>query len=259
MEKKKSFILYTDNRNQINMLSDQQAGRLFKALFAFAESGDIPTFDDGMTAMAFSFISSQISRDSEKYDEVCKKRSESGKKGGIASYKSQKAKKANQANQANADFAEKNQANADFAEKNQANQADNDTVTENDNETDTVTDIVSDIITDTVAHAKKKLSGKRTAEEEQQQDKKKEIISFGDYGNVKLTQEQYDKLCQEFGKKTITDYIQRMDDWVQLKGNTYNDYGLALRQWLDRDKIIPGTKRSSWDDIDFSKFVNNFG
>ena len=180
MEKKKSFILYTDNRNQINMLSDQQAGRLFKALFAFAESGDIPTFDDGMTAMAFSFISSQISRDSEKYDEVCKKRSESGKKGGIASYKSQKAKKANQANQANADFAEKNQANADFAEKNQANQADNDTVTENDNETDTVTDIVSDIITDTVAHAKKKLSGKRTAEEEQQQDKKKEIISFGD-------------------------------------------------------------------------------
>ncbi len=249
MPEKKSFILYTDNRNQINMLSDQQAGQLFKALFGFAESGDIPVFDDGMTTMAFSFISAQIKRDSEKYDEVCKKRSENGKKGGRPS---EKAKKAN-------GFFEKQN------KQTKAKKADNDTVTENENKTDTdtvndiVSDIVSDIVTDTVAHARKKLSGKRTAEEKQQQDKIREILSFGKYGNVKLTQEQYDKLCQEFGENTINDYIQRMDDWVQLKGNTYNDYGLALRQWIDRDEKIPGTPKSSWNDIDFSKFVNNFG
>lgn len=90
MSEKKSFILYTDNRSQINMLSDQQAGRLFKALFAFAESGDIPAFEDGMTTMAFSFISAQIKRDSDKYDDVCKKRSENGKKGGRPSEKAKK-------------------------------------------------------------------------------------------------------------------------------------------------------------------------
>jgi len=248
MSEKKSFILYTDNRSQINMLSDQQAGRLFKALFAFAESGDIPAFDDGMTTMAFSFISAQIKRDSDKYDDVCKKRSENGKKGAIATNRAKKLKSANP-------------ANADFAKKNSANPADNDTVTENENktDTDTVNDIVNDIVTDTVAHAKKKLSGKRTAEEKQQQDKIKEILSFGNYGNVKLTQEQYDKLCQEFGENTANDYIQRIDDWVQLKGNTYNDYGLALRQWIGRDGKITGTQNSSCNDIDFSKFVNNFG
>lgn len=245
MSEKKSFILYTDNRSQINMLSDQQAGRLFKALFAFAESGDIPAFDDGMTTMAFSFISAQIKRDSDKYDDVCKKRSENGKKGGRPS---EKAKKPNV-------FFEKQN------KQTKAKKADNDTVTENENktDTDTVNDIVNDIVTDTVAHAKKKLSGKRTAEEKQQQDKIKAILSFGNYGNVKLTQEQYDKLCQEFGENTANDYIQRIDDWVQLKGNTYNDYGLALRQWIGRDGKITETQNSSCNDIDFSKFVNNFG
>lgn len=98
------------------MLSDQEAGQLFKALFQFVEDGAIPDFS-GSLAMCFSFISSQIQRDKEKYIDICEKRAEAGRKGG-------KQKKANL-------------ANANFVKQKQANLADNDTVPDNDTVTDT--------------------------------------------------------------------------------------------------------------------------
>ena len=80
MASAKSFMLYFDNREQFEMMSDAQAGELIKALFAFAETGEAPELSDGMVKIAFSFISSQISRDTEKYENICKKRAESVKK-----------------------------------------------------------------------------------------------------------------------------------------------------------------------------------
>lgn len=79
---KKSFMLYLDSFEQWNILSDEQAGILIKAIFRFAESGEMLETDDGMVKMAFSFISSQIKRDTEKWLEVSEKRSKSGKMGG---------------------------------------------------------------------------------------------------------------------------------------------------------------------------------
>lgn len=66
-------MIYLDNQKQVNMLTDEQAGKLFKALFAFAKDGIEPDFDDGMTAMIFSFMSDAITRDTEKYFARCEK------------------------------------------------------------------------------------------------------------------------------------------------------------------------------------------
>ena len=73
MAEKKSFMLYFDNEQQFNMLTDEQAGKLIKSLFRFAKNGEIPEFTDGMIKMAFSFITSQIQRDLKKYDEKCER------------------------------------------------------------------------------------------------------------------------------------------------------------------------------------------
>lgn len=73
MADKKSFILYLDNKKQLDMLTDEQAGKLIKALFEFAESGTVPEFNDGMLIMAFSFMSDSIARDSEKYKQKCER------------------------------------------------------------------------------------------------------------------------------------------------------------------------------------------
>ena len=67
---------------QLNELSDEQAGKLIKAIFMYAEKKIIPEFDDGMVKMAFSFIKSRIDLDLEKWNKTREKRSEAGRKGG---------------------------------------------------------------------------------------------------------------------------------------------------------------------------------
>lgn len=66
MADNKSFVLYVDTQEQISILSDEQAGKLFKALFLYAQSGEVIQTSDGMLTMAFSFIAAQIQRDKEQ-------------------------------------------------------------------------------------------------------------------------------------------------------------------------------------------------
>lgn len=114
--KRNSFVLYFDYSKHISLLSDQEAGKLFKALFQFGEHGTIPDFS-GSLLMCFSFISSQMQRDKEKYIDICEKRAKAGRKGG-------KQKQANL-------------ANVNSVKQKQANLADNDTDNDNVNDTDT--------------------------------------------------------------------------------------------------------------------------
>ena len=79
MAKKKSFILYADYIKHIGKLTDEEAGRLFKAIFEYVNEGRLPDLD-GMAAMAFSFISNQLDSDLRKYETVCQKRAESAKR-----------------------------------------------------------------------------------------------------------------------------------------------------------------------------------
>ncbi len=81
-EKKKSFILYTDQEKHISMLTDAQAGQLLKAIYSYASQQTAPELTDSCVKMAFSFISEQINRDTEKYAEICERRRIAGKKGG---------------------------------------------------------------------------------------------------------------------------------------------------------------------------------
>lgn len=91
-----SFVLYVRYLENIEILSMEQRGALITALMKYAAGQDIPKMD-GATGMAYSFIKSQMDRDFEKYDEVCKKRSEAGKMGGRPKKISdiEKTKKAN--------------------------------------------------------------------------------------------------------------------------------------------------------------------
>lgn len=77
----KGFVFFYDYRKHLSILSDEECGRLLKALLDYGETGKEPELD-GAALMAFSFISSQIDRDAEKYAEICRRRREAGKKGG---------------------------------------------------------------------------------------------------------------------------------------------------------------------------------
>ncbi len=121
MADKKSFMMYLDNYKQFEILSDEQAGMLIKSLFFFAKTDNIPEITDGMVMMAFSFISAQMERDNEKYEQTCKKRSENAK---VRWDKNEDAKNANGCNCINEDA------------KNADTDTDKDTDTDTDKDTD---------------------------------------------------------------------------------------------------------------------------
>ena len=98
-QNKRSFVLYGDMEQHISLLTDDQAGQLLKGLFSYSNTGETPTFQDGIVTMAFSFVRAQLDRDAAKYEETCRRRSEAGKQGGrpktnAFSEKQTKAKKA---------------------------------------------------------------------------------------------------------------------------------------------------------------------
>lgn len=81
MAEKKSFLVYMDCEQHLQLLSNEERGKLFMALFGYTKRGEIPQFD-GMLKMAFSFIKAQMDRDIEKYEAICERNRSNGAKGG---------------------------------------------------------------------------------------------------------------------------------------------------------------------------------
>ena len=80
MKKPKAMNLFLDAAEQFDILSDEQAGMLIKALLSYANTGEKPELaDDQAVKLMFSGMSKQIDRDFEKYDKVCQKRSKAGR------------------------------------------------------------------------------------------------------------------------------------------------------------------------------------
>ena len=83
MKKPRAINLFIDYSQELGLLSDAQTGRLIKALLCYADKREEPDFsDDTAVLMLFSVMKKQIDRDFAKYEKICGKRSESGKKGG---------------------------------------------------------------------------------------------------------------------------------------------------------------------------------
>ena len=71
---RQSFIVHADTISQFDLLTDEQAGRVLKALLKYVATGEEPVIDDGASAMLFAVLKTQILRDSGRYDEVVAKR-----------------------------------------------------------------------------------------------------------------------------------------------------------------------------------------
>ena len=78
---KKSFIMYSNYRKFLSMLSDTEIAELMRAIFCFVENEEVPKLDS-KTEICFAVITDQIERDREKYDKVCERRANAGRLGG---------------------------------------------------------------------------------------------------------------------------------------------------------------------------------
>ena len=65
---KDSFILYNDQKEVFDSLSDEGAGRLIKAIFKYQFNENVEL--DGMLKIAFIPIKQSLDRNKEKYEKV---------------------------------------------------------------------------------------------------------------------------------------------------------------------------------------------
>ena len=184
---KKSFIMYSNYRKFLSMLSDAEIANLMRAIFCFVEDEEIPELDS-KTDICFAVITDQIERDREKYQKVCERRANAGRLGGKQKHENRlkreavkegekEVKKEEKTDEkdslANASKPSKckqmlaNLANVSKSSKswqslaNLANLADNDNDNENDNENDNDIAIDKNIAID-IKNNKKKTKQKKS-------------------------------------------------------------------------------------------------
>jgi len=104
--RKQSFVLYHDIREPLELLTDEERGRLLSAILNYSEFGELPDFT-GALQMAFVFVRKALDRDAAKWSEKRDKRAEAGRIGGL---KSGEARRRQMANEADGSFPEQRQA-----------------------------------------------------------------------------------------------------------------------------------------------------
>lgn len=205
MAKKKSFILYADYIKHIRRLSDEDAGRLFKAIFDYVNEGKLPDLD-GMAAMAFSFIANQLDTDLQKYEETCKKRSENIKK------RWEMAKASQKAAENTSDTKDTNEYNCIFCNT-------NDTDNDIDSDIDIENDIDIDSDSGSVLH---------------------NMRPRGAHHTIHLTEQDYKNLCEKYGQAIIDQYIERIDQYLSTNNKKpYPNHYQTILKWLESDKVKP--------------------
>ncbi|MCI9245606.1 MAG: hypothetical protein HFJ30_00390 [Clostridia bacterium] len=89
-------------------------------------------------------------------------------------------------------------------------------------------------------------------------DLKKENIKkkYGENGNVKFTDEEYEKVKTYF-PKDYAERIQALDDYIQSKGKKYKDFFATLKTWARKDGYKPPSvsepKKEQYKEIDTSQ------
>lgn len=55
---------------------------------------------------------------------------------------------------------------------------------------------------------------------------------YGEYGHVKLTESEWDKLCNEYGNAETREAIKFLDEYIEMKGYKAKSHYLAIRKWV---------------------------
>ena len=108
-ENKKSFVIYSDSKSIIDLLTNEQAGLLLKTLFAYVNDEN-PKIDNSI-ALVFEMIKLQLKRDLKKWEQTKEVRSAAGKASAEAK-RLAKLKEQTSTNSTNVDFVQQTSTNS---------------------------------------------------------------------------------------------------------------------------------------------------
>lgn len=59
--------------------------------------------------------------------------------------------------------------------------------------------------------------------------------SFGEFSHVLLTDEQHEKLINEYGESKTALYILKLDEYIEQTGKKYNSHYITIKTWIRKD------------------------
>lgn len=195
--KKDSFILYTEQQEVFDNLSDEEAGQLIKAIFNYVETGEASNLNKTLN-LAFIPIRQNIDRNSDKWEETKNKRSKAGKKS------AEIRKQQKSTNSTSVNFVKSKSTNStsvDFVK----NKSTNSTVNVNDN-------------------VNVNVNKKENIKEKEQK------IHFAEF--VTMTNAEHEKLVSTYGKEFANQCIQVLDNYKGSNGKTYKSDYRAILTWV---------------------------
>jgi hypothetical protein len=197
---KQTFVFRLEWAQVLKQQPDSIRLAVYDSIIDYVQTGNEPP-QDSAVYFAFLFIKNQIDKDAVKYEEVCAKRAAAGKK-----------HKGNQHTNNRNKLEQAEQMEQMF--QNGTNGTDNDN--EYDNDIDNNTTINSSDIINAEKSAKKHTPTKKT---------------FGQFKNVKLTDDEAIKLHNEFGDDAagMVEYLSAYKAEKNYK--TKSDY-LTIKRWV---------------------------
>lgn len=182
---KKSFIVRKKYRKQIELLDNEKAWMLFKAIMKM-QDWEVLENADPVISMLLSIMEEERKEDNEKYEEVCNKNRENVKKRW-----------------------EKKQVQNDTTVYDRIPLDTKNTDNDNDYDNDS-------------KNKKKKIN------------KEKKLF----LENVYMTEEQYNKIVEEYWRQLTEDYINRLNNYIgqKKKWAKYTDHYLTILTWMRKAK-----------------------
>ena len=221
MAESKGFMVFFDRAVVIGMLSDEAAGRVFKAMLQYAEKRTKPEFADSAENMAFAVMRPGIDYSLEKYENICRQNAENGRKGGRPPKTEEKTDR--------------------FFEKPKKPKRKRKTEKEIKTETDTETNTNKKTETENVSVFASPKDAK---------------TARGRYENIFLSDEEYASLTEEYGREYVDGIIEEMSEYCSSTGKSYKNYSSSVRSWIRRRRgELPRHKRSSDQSYDIDDWI----
>ena len=124
MGQKNSFLIYKDSLNILDDLTDEECGKLFKAIKDYQINGNVD-IQDRYIRLVFKTFETQFIRDEEKYQEISRRRAEAGRSHKGNQYSILEQNGTNGTNKTNVPFLEQNGTNGTDSDSDSDSDSDN--------------------------------------------------------------------------------------------------------------------------------------
>lgn len=198
------FPCFDSYYQKIARLTDEEVGRLFRALMRFNKTGEREEIA-GREAMAYDFISGDIESAAEAYEKRCEQNRINGAK---------RTKRT----LANASERYQTLPNATERYRTLANGSEQDLKETEKEEKEKRTKKVKEVKEKENSHIKESVREKKTA--------------FGEFGNVMLTETERAKLAEQFGESKANEAIEFLSGYIVEKKYKSESHYLAIRRWV---------------------------